>query len=83
MTLAGNWVYLLDAARVLALDRGFAYVASENVAVTSAGPGLGGAGTGTRSWSMMTEVSISTGGSSRVYPTTPVETATSVPFPGV
>ena len=38
MTLAGNWVYLLDAARVLALDRGFAYVASENVAVTSADP---------------------------------------------
>ena len=28
MTLAGNWVYLLDAARVLALDRGFAYVAT-------------------------------------------------------
>ena len=42
MTLAGNWVYLLDAARVLALDRGFAYVESENVAVTSAGPGFGG-----------------------------------------
>ena len=38
MTLAGNWVYLLDAARVLALDRGFAYVSSENVAVTSADP---------------------------------------------
>ena len=38
MTLAGNWVYLLDAARILALDRGFAYVSSENVAVTSAGP---------------------------------------------
>ena len=38
MTLAGNWVYLLDAARVLALDRGFAYVASENVAVTSLAP---------------------------------------------
>ena len=38
MTLAGNWVYLLDAARLLALDRGFAYVSSENVAVTSADP---------------------------------------------
>ena len=38
MTLAGNWVYLLDAARVLALDRGFAYVSSENVAVTSLDP---------------------------------------------
>ena len=38
MTLAGNWVYLLDAARVLALDRGFAYVSSENVAVNSADP---------------------------------------------
>ena len=38
MTLAGNWVYLLDAARVLALDRGFAYVSGENVAVTSADP---------------------------------------------
>lgn len=38
MTLAGNWVYLLDAMRLLALDRGFAYVLSENVAVTSADP---------------------------------------------
>ena len=38
MTLAGNWVYLLDAARILALDRGFAYVSSENVAVTSLDP---------------------------------------------
>ena len=38
MTLAGNWVYLLDATRILALDRGFAYVASENVAVNSADP---------------------------------------------
>ena len=38
MTLAGNWVYLLDAARLLALDRGFAYVANENVAVNSADP---------------------------------------------
>ena len=43
MTLAGNQVFiLLDAARALALDRGFAYVASENVAVNSAGSGLGG-----------------------------------------
>ena len=38
MTLAGNWVYLLDAARVLALDRGFAYVPSENVAVNGLDP---------------------------------------------
>ena len=38
MTLAGNQVFVLDAARILALDRGFAYVASENVAVTSAAP---------------------------------------------
>ena len=38
MTLAGNQVFVLDATRILALDRGFAYVASENVAVTSADP---------------------------------------------
>ena len=38
MTLAGNRVYLLDAQQVLALDRGFAYVSSENVAVASADP---------------------------------------------
>ena len=38
MTLAGNQVYLLDATRILALDRGFAYVASENVAVNSLDP---------------------------------------------
>ena len=38
MTLAGNQVFVLDAARILALDRGFAYVASENVAVTSLDP---------------------------------------------
>ena len=38
MTLAGNQVFILDAARALALDRGFAYVASENVAVNSADP---------------------------------------------
>ena len=38
MTLAGNRVYLLDTAQLLALDRGFAYVQSENVAVTSADP---------------------------------------------
>ena len=38
MTLAGNQVYLLDATRILALDRGFAYVESENVAVNSADP---------------------------------------------
>ena len=42
MTLAGNQVFVLDATRILALDRGFAYVANENVAVTSLGPGLGG-----------------------------------------
>ena len=38
MTLAGNQVFILNAARLLALDRGFAYVASENVAVTSLDP---------------------------------------------
>ena len=38
MTLAGNQVFVLDATRILALDRGFAYVASENVAVSSADP---------------------------------------------
>ena len=38
MTLAGNRVFVLDAARILALDRGFAYVSSENVAVTSLDP---------------------------------------------
>ena len=38
MTLAGNQVFILDAARVLALDRGFAYVSSENVAVMGAAP---------------------------------------------
>ena len=38
MTLAGNWVFVLDAAQLLALDRGFAYVSTENVAVTSAAP---------------------------------------------
>ena len=38
MTLAGNQVFVLDAMRILALDRGFAYVASENVAVTSLDP---------------------------------------------
>ena len=42
MTLAGNQVFVLDATRILALDRGFAYVSSENVAVTQCGPGLGG-----------------------------------------
>ena len=46
MTLAGNQVFVLDATRILALDRGFAYVSSENVAVTSGGPGLGGLETG-------------------------------------
>ena len=38
MTLAGNRVYLLDATQLLALDRGFAYVQSENVAVSSSDP---------------------------------------------
>lgn len=38
MTLAGNWVYVLDTARLLALDRGFAYVEVENVAVTGGDP---------------------------------------------
>ena len=38
MTLAGNQVFVLDATRILALDRGFAYVAGENVAVTSLDP---------------------------------------------
>ena len=38
MTLAGNRVFVLDAMRILALDRGFAYVESENVAVTSLDP---------------------------------------------
>ena len=38
MTLAGNRVFVLDTARILALDRGFAYVSSENVAVTSLDP---------------------------------------------
>ena len=38
MALAGNWVYVLDGAQALALDRGFAYVEVENVAVTSADP---------------------------------------------
>ena len=28
MTLAGNQVFVLDATRILALDRGFAYVSS-------------------------------------------------------
>ena len=32
MTLAGNQVFILDDDRLLALDRGFAYVSSENVA---------------------------------------------------
>lgn len=36
MTLAGNQVFVIDAARVLALDRGFAYVAVENVVVDPA-----------------------------------------------
>ena len=38
MTLAGNQVFVLDTARILALDRGFAYVSSENVAVNSLDP---------------------------------------------
>ena len=38
MTLAGNRVFVLDTAQLLALDRGFAYVQTENVAVTSAAP---------------------------------------------
>ena len=38
MTLAGNQVFILDATRLLALDRGFAYVQSENVVVGSADP---------------------------------------------
>ena len=38
MTLAGNQVFVLDAQQVLALDRGFAYVPSENVMVNSADP---------------------------------------------
>ena len=38
MTLAGNWIYVLDASKALALDRGFAYVEVENVAVNSAAP---------------------------------------------
>ena len=38
MTLAGNWIYVLDASKALALDRGFAYVEVENVAVNSADP---------------------------------------------
>ena len=38
MTLAGTRVFVLDTAQLLALDRGFAYVPSENVAVTSADP---------------------------------------------
>ena len=38
MTLAGNQVFVLDATRVLALDRGFAYVSTENVAVNSLAP---------------------------------------------
>ena len=42
MTLAGNQVYLLDPTRILALDRGLAYVSSENVAVTSLDPVLVG-----------------------------------------
>ena len=33
MTLAGNRVYVLESRRLLALDRGFAYVSTENVAV--------------------------------------------------
>ena len=49
MTLAGNQVFiLLDATRLLALDRGFAYVQSENVAVTGADPVPRSAGTGAR-----------------------------------
>ena len=38
MTLAGNQLFVLDAMRILALDRGFAYVSGENVAVTSLDP---------------------------------------------
>ena len=38
MTLAGNRVFVLDGTRILALDRGFAYVPSENVGVNSANP---------------------------------------------
>ena len=38
MILAGNQIFVLDETRLLALDRGFAYVASENVAVNSANP---------------------------------------------
>lgn len=38
MSLAGNWIYVLDASKALALDRGFAYVEVENVAVTGGDP---------------------------------------------
>ena len=41
MTLAGNWIYVLDGAQALALDRGFAYVEVENVAVTGAPVSVG------------------------------------------
>ena len=59
MTLAGNRVYLLDAAQLLALDRGFAYVQSENVAVSSSAR-CRSDGTGARYWSMLTGALIST-----------------------
>ena len=42
MTLAGNQVFVLDATRILALDRGFAYVCERERRGHQSGPGLGG-----------------------------------------
>ena len=44
MTLAGNQVFILDDDQLLALDRGFAYVSSENVAANSANTSTGAVG---------------------------------------
>ena len=44
MTLAGNQVFILDDDQLLALDRGFAYVSSENVAANSANTSTGSVG---------------------------------------
>ena len=42
MTLGGNQVFVLDATRILALDRGFAYVVERERRGHQSGPGLGG-----------------------------------------
>ena len=82
MTLAGNQVFVLDATRILALDRGFAYVASENVAVTSLDPVSVG-------WNGNALLVYDDGrvdfygGQQQALPTTPVNAATSVPVTSV